>query len=85
MQNHDRRRFLQSSVGVGAVLGLGAAGMSSFSPGNRGPGGDPANPAVVPGLVDWHRDFTTACRAAQGSGKPVKLLHMLGRLDQQFC
>jgi hypothetical protein len=84
MQNHDRRRFLQSSVGVGAVLGLGAAGMSSWSSGKHSDG-DPANPAVVPGLVDWHRDFPTACRAAQGSGKPVMLLHMLGRLDQQFC
>jgi hypothetical protein len=81
MLTPSRRRFLQSSLGVGAVLGAGA-GISSFSPNTRPSG---ANPAVVPGLVRWHRDFATACRAAATSGKPVMLLHMLGRLDQQFC
>jgi TAT (twin-arginine translocation) pathway signal sequence len=81
MPNVHRRQFLQSSVGVGAGLGLGATGMSrpGFS------GAHFANSEVVPGLVRWHSDFATACRSARASGRPVMLLHMLGRLDQQFC
>jgi hypothetical protein len=35
--------------------------------------------------VRWHRDFAAACTAARSSGKPVFLLHMMGRLDEQFC
>jgi hypothetical protein len=42
-------------------------------------------PKVPPGRVKWHADFATACRAAQQSGKPVLLFHMMGKLDDQFC
>ena len=44
-----------------------------------------ANPAVAPGLVPWHPSFAAAQEAAKASGKPVLLLHMMGRLDRQFC
>ena len=43
------------------------------------------NPAVAPGFVRWHPSFESACGAAAGSGKPVLLFHLMGRLDQQFC
>lgn len=45
----------------------------------------PANPAVEPGKVRWHATVIDACTAAQKSSKPVLVLHMMGRLDRQFC
>ncbi len=42
------------------------------------------NPAVRPGLVKWHASFADAQAAAQKSGKPVLLFHMMGQLDKQF-
>ena len=42
------------------------------------------NPSVEPGLVRWHSDFAAACVASRGSGKPVLLFQLLGRLDQRF-
>ena len=55
---------------VAAVIGLSAT---------------PANPAVEPGKVKWHASFADACAAAKKSHKPVLVLHMMGRLDRQFC
>lgn len=43
------------------------------------------NPVVAPGLVRWHPSFADAQAAAQLSGKPVLLFHMMGQLDRQFC
>jgi hypothetical protein len=43
------------------------------------------NPRVPPGLVKWHASFAAARAAAQESGKPVLLFHMMGQLDRQFC
>jgi hypothetical protein len=43
------------------------------------------NPSVEPGKVKWHRDFDTACKEAEKSGKPVFLFQMMGKLDDQFC
>ena len=43
------------------------------------------NPKVEPGKVHWHPSFAAACVAAQKSGKPVLLFHMMGKLDDQFC
>ena len=43
------------------------------------------NPKVEPGKVHWHANFAAACAAAQKSGKPVLLFHMMGKLDDQFC
>jgi hypothetical protein len=43
------------------------------------------NPAVEPGRVAWHPSFESARAASKASGKPVLLLHMMGRLDRQFC
>jgi hypothetical protein len=44
-----------------------------------------ANPSVEPGKVRWHRSLADAQVAAQKSGKPVLLFHMMGQLDKQFC
>ena len=46
---------------------------------------DPDNPKVKPGDVKWHPNFADACKAAEKSGKPVLLFHMMGRLDDRFC
>jgi hypothetical protein len=43
------------------------------------------NPTVKPGLVNWHASFADAKSAAEKSGKPVFLFHMMGQLDKQFC
>jgi hypothetical protein len=43
------------------------------------------NPTVKPGLVNWHPTFADARAAAEKSGKPVLLFHMMGQLDKQFC
>ena len=86
---HDRRRFLQSSLAAGAVLGLAAAsprpaGGPTPVSGTAGGGGF-TNPQVPPGRVQWHGSFDAACAATRSSGKPVFLFHMMGRLDQRFC
>jgi hypothetical protein len=43
------------------------------------------NPTVKAGEVNWHKSFAEACAAAEKSGKPVLLFHMMGQLDKQFC
>src|SRR5262249_32164036 len=43
------------------------------------------NPAVEPGKVKWHRTLADAQAAAEKSGRPVLLFHMMGQLDKQFC
>lgn len=43
------------------------------------------NIAACPGQVAWHKDFETACHTSRKSGKPVLLIEMLGRLDEEFC
>lgn len=85
---YDRRRFLQSSLAAGAVVGL--AGASAQPVGGPtsialGVGGDLANPRVAPGRVRWLDSFDAARTASRDSGKPVFLFQMMGRLDQRFC
>jgi hypothetical protein len=46
---------------------------------------DPSNPTVEPGKVKWHRTLADAQAAAEKSGRPVLLFHMMGQLDKQFC
>lgn len=45
----------------------------------------PNNPTVEPGKVKWHKSLADAQVAAEKSGKPVLLFHMMGQLDKQFC
>jgi hypothetical protein len=79
---HNRRRFLQTSLAAGAVLGLSGASL----PSGRQPSEElTRNPRVRPGLMPWHRSFEAACAASRSSGKPAFLFHMMGRLDQRFC
>jgi hypothetical protein len=49
------------------------------------PAADAENPRVKPGLVKWHTTVADAQAAAQKSGKPVLVFHMMGQLDRQFC
>ena len=80
----NRRRFLQTSLAAGAALTLGSAN-TSHGDGRIAAADGQTNPTVRPGRVRWHNDFADACAAARGSGKPVFLFHMMGRLDQKFC
>jgi hypothetical protein len=85
-EKQDRRRFLQASLAAGTALTFASGNAShgnirSLVP----PVAEPTNPAVRPGRVRWHADFAAACAAGRGSGKPVFLFQMLGRLDQKFC
>ena len=78
----NRRRFLQTSLTAGTALTLGA---TNTTHGDSRVAAAAENPQVRPGRVRWHNDFADACAAARGSGKPVLLFHMMGRLDQKFC
>jgi hypothetical protein len=46
---------------------------------------NPNNPTVEPGKVKWHKTLADAQAAAEKSGRPVLLFHMMGQLDKQFC
>jgi hypothetical protein len=86
LEKQDRRRFLQASLAAGTALTFASGNAShgdirSLVP----PSPEPTNPPVRPGRVRWHADFAAACAAGRGSGKPVFLFQMLGRLDQKFC
>ena len=63
------------------VLAAGT-GLAAAEPATQG---TETNAKVEPGRVHWHADFAAACAAAQNSGKPVLLFHMMGNLDRQFC
>jgi hypothetical protein len=76
-----RRRFLQSSLAAGAVVGLSGA---NLAPDTR-PTEAPTNSRVQPGRLQWRGCFDAACAASRDSGKPVFLFHMMGRLDQRLC
>jgi hypothetical protein len=84
-EKHNRRRFLQTSLTAGAALTVGAVSSSHGDNRPADPPGREANPPAPPGRVRWHENFGAACTAAERSGKPVFLFHMLGRLDEKFC
>ncbi len=85
-ENHDRRRFLQTSLAAGTGLSLASGSISQADVLMSVPAAvTEANPPARPGRVHWHADFAAACAAAGRSNKPVLLFHMLGRLDQKFC
>jgi hypothetical protein len=85
MEKQDRRRFLQASLTSGTVLAVGGANSSQGDVQLPVPPVTEPNPQIRPGRVRWHADFAAACAAGRGSGKPVLLFHMMGRLDQKFC
>jgi hypothetical protein len=47
--------------------------------------GSRAGIKVEPGLVTWHKDFTEACKRSAQTKKPVLLLQLVGKLDDEFC
>ena len=77
-------------AGVATALAAGAdrhtpAEAGALAPTPRVAQAAEDNPRVEPGLVKWHASFADARAAAEKSGKPVLLFHMMGRLDRQFC
>jgi hypothetical protein len=44
----------------------------------------PPRPAPDSPQVNWHASFAAARKAAQETGKPVLLFHLVGRLDEEF-
>jgi hypothetical protein len=84
---HDRRRFLERSLTAGAILSVTGVGHSASSAPSADSTGRAnfVNPRVTPGRVRWHESFERACQASRGSGKPVFLFQMMGRMDERFC
>ena len=78
-------------AGVAAVIALGGdrppvAIASPVAPPPRTVAPAEAdNPRVEPGAVRWHATFADAQAAAEKSGRPVLLFHLMVRLDRQFC
>ena len=75
-------------AGAATAIATGAdrqAGPGSVPKPSPGAVAERDNPRVEPGLVKWHASFADAQAAAQKSGKPVLLFHMMGQLDRQFC
>jgi len=78
-------------AGVAAVIPLGgdrppvAAASPVAPPPRTVAAAEVDNPRVEPGAVRWHATFADAQAAAQKSGRPVLLFHLMGRLDRQFC
>lgn len=95
----ERTWHLSAGFGLAllcAALGFGADGAKELveapveavlrsDRADASPPGAAENPPIAPGKVTWHADFAAACEASRGSGKPVLLFHMLGRLDRVFC
>jgi hypothetical protein len=52
--------------------------------------GDPAAAPPVPATTTiagtrWHASFAAAQAEARRDGKPILLLQLFGRLDEEFC
>jgi hypothetical protein len=60
---------------TGVVAGAGSAA------------GKPAEAAGAPELagIRWEPDLEAAKAKARREGKPIFLLHLMGRLDEEFC
>ena len=74
-----------------ALLLLAAACARSADPAPS-PSPEPAvaaaedrGPRAAPGLVRWHESVDAARTAATASGKPVLVVQLLGRLDDELC
>jgi hypothetical protein len=59
--------------------------VAATAPAPREVSAEPKNPAVEPGKVKWHQTLADAQAAAEKSGRPVLVFHMMGQLDRQFC
>ncbi len=75
---------------TGVIEGVGEGFLANSAPASTvpspmKPNDAKENPTVKPGEVKWHPTFAAAREAARNSHKPVLLLHMMGRLDKQFC
>jgi hypothetical protein len=77
------------AVGLAAVAACAATVSFRHVAANAAPSlPEPAkddNPRVQPGLVKWHATTADAQAAAEKSGRPVLVFHMMGQLDRQFC
>lgn len=76
---------LATTLAVGTYRTANASGATPAVPAKPQAALDEENPKVAPGLVKWHKSVADAQAAAQKSGRPVLVFHMMGHLDKQFC
>jgi hypothetical protein len=74
-------RFSVFLITVTLSVGWGPAGATPQSP---------EAPSAVPGTAAWREiGWETSLRAAKAraarTGKPLLVLHLFGRLDEEFC
>lgn len=77
--------ILATALAVNTYCNSASAAEAPTAPTATATVADSENPTVRPGLVKWHSSVTDAKVAAQKSGKPVLVFHMMGQLDKQFC
>jgi len=78
-----RRFVLTVMLLIAAAPLLGGPGRSLAAPAVKAATAAPA-PVKLAG-VTWEASFAKAQARARAEGKPILLLHLLGRLDEEFC
>ena len=68
------RPFLSVVIVLGVAAGMHANGPYSADV-----------PAAGAPQIRWETSFTAACERARREEKPVLLLHLFGKLDEEFC
>lgn len=75
-----RARIFTFSLIAGALtIGTPVAAASPVSPPK------PARTAAAWRQIPWETSLAVARAKAARSGKPILLLHLFGRLDEEFC
>lgn len=70
---------------VGALLGLAAAGSQTAPDERTGIAWERQAAVERGGKISWARSFEAAKFMAIRERKPILLLHLFGRLDEEFC
>jgi len=70
-----RWRLVAALCALAALLVTGAGSSNAAS----------KAPDVQLAGVTWEGSLAAAQKKARAAGKPILLLHMLGRLDEEFC
>ena len=61
-----------------ALMAAGASATYSAAPGPKAPSADHTG-------IHWEPTFAAACSRAAREKKPVLVLHLFGKLDEEFC
>lgn len=82
-------RGLRFAGGLAAAVLLGAAVQHGYAgPSERNGSGiswDSAPPSASTSTIAWEKSFAAAKKRAAHERKPILLLHLFGRLDEDLC